>query len=190
MSTGIPVKQITANELAERSDSKHFELVNGQLVELSTSGLSSEVAMELVHQLKTFICDKSIGSVYGPDCGFQCFEFDAQRVRRPDVSFIAAGRITEADRESGHFKIEPDFVVEVVSPSDLYSELNEKVSEYLRAGVKVVWVIDPVVRNSFIRRLDGSITPVEKDDVLECTEVIPGFECTIPGLIPQIPPCV
>jgi len=47
----------------------------------------------------------------------------------------------------GHCPIAPDLAVEVVSPHDLYSEVEAKVNDYLGAGVSLVWVVDPPTRS-------------------------------------------
>ncbi len=77
--------------------------------------------------------------------------------------------------------------MEVVSPTDLVSELDEKVEEYLRAGVKLVWVAHPAISKLEIRRGDGSGIWLRAEDVLTGEDVIPGFRCRVGDLFP-IPP--
>ena len=64
-------------------------------------------------------------------------------VRAPDVSFVSRERAEATAEERGFFPGAPDLAVEVISPNDRYSEIEEKVSDWLRAGTQMVVVIDP-----------------------------------------------
>ncbi|MDA1306236.1 MAG: Uma2 family endonuclease [Acidobacteria bacterium] len=178
-------QQMTADDLFSHAEAKNYELVGGRLLELSLSGLSSKVAARLIYLLSAFVAKSDLGSIYGCDCGYQCFDFDDQQVRKPDVSFIASGRISEADEEKGYIRIAPDLVVEVISPNDLYHDVEVKVAEYLRAGVRLVWLIDPIARTGQVSRPDGTTTRLSESDSFDGVDVIPGFKCTIADTIPK-----
>jgi Uma2 family endonuclease len=186
MSTATPEKsdRMTAEDLLTLADEKNFELVGGKLVELNMSGLSSEVAAILISQLISFVRPQNLGSVFGADCGYQCFEFDPQQVRKPDVSFIATGRISDAEKETGYVKVAPDIAVEVISPSDGFHDTEEKVAEYLTAGVRLVWIIDPLAKIGIVHRQDASYERLGSDDSLNGEDVLPGFACRIADLLP------
>ena len=77
------------------------------------------------------------------DAGYQCFPHDPGLVRRPDASFVKAGRFPGDVLPKGWAKSPPDLAVEVVSPNDLVYELEEKLSDYRKAGVPLIWVIGP-----------------------------------------------
>jgi Uma2 family endonuclease len=181
----IADKRITPHELLSMSTEKNFELVDGKLVELNMSGLSSEVAARLIYLLSALVIENDLGSVFGADCGFQCFDFDEQRVRKPDVSFIAAGRLTERERKRGYIKVAPDLAVEVISPNDLYHEVEAKTRDYLKAGVRLVWTIDPIGRFGRVHRLNGPVSELTENDIFDGEDVIPGFKCTLADTIPK-----
>jgi Uma2 family endonuclease len=181
----IADKRITPHELLSMSTEKNFELVDGKLVELNMSGLSSKVGIRLAHLLSLVVIENELGDVYGMDCGYQCFSFDEQRVRKPDVSFVATGRLAEADENYGYIKIAPDLAVEVISPNDLYHEVEAKTREYLKAGVRLVWTIDPIGRFGRVHRLNGPVSELTENDVFDGEDVIPGFKCTLGDTIPK-----
>lgn len=185
----IEKQTYTAAELLELEDEKRYELVNGELLERSMSGDSSRIAMELVMLLGQFVKIHGLGTIFGPDCGFKCFgpAEDPERVRMPDVSFIKSGRISAEQSAAGYVEVVPDLAVEVVSPNDKASELNEKLEEYLQAGVKLVWIVHPKTRTVAVHRADGSSSRLHDADALSGETVVPGFECNVAELFPQLP---
>lgn len=185
----IDKQTFTPDQLLEMEGSKHFELVNGELAERIMSGDSSRIAMELVLLLGQVVRSRNLGIIFGPDCGFQCFgpPTDPERIRIPDVSFISAGRITAEQCAAGYIEVVPDLVAEVVSPNDKALELNEKVEEYLGAGVKLVWVLHPKTRTVEVHRPDGSDSRLHEADTLTGETVVPGFECRVGDLFPALP---
>lgn len=116
------------------------------------------------------------------DASYQCFADDPTKVRKPDVSFIQASRLSASERPTGHCQIAPDLAVEVVSPNDLFEDVSRKVEEYLAAGVRLVWVIDPKAERVFIYRHDESATILTNKDSLDGEDVVPGFLCAIADL--------
>ena len=75
--------------------------------------------------------------------------------------------------------IVPDLAVEVVSPNDLSEEVEEKVDEYLRAGVRLVWVVHPQRKTIRIHRADGTVQDLRQTDELSGEDVIAGFRCPV-----------
>jgi Uma2 family endonuclease len=100
-------------------------------------------------------------------------------VRKPDVSFIRVGRLPGEKAPEGHTRIPPDLAVEVVSPKDLAYEVTDHVEDYLKADVRLVWVIDLHVRTVLIYRLDGSISGLREKDELDGEAVVVGFRCPV-----------
>src|SRR5207248_854562 len=116
--------------------------------------------------LGSFVVERRLGWVLAAQAGYQCFPEDPRRVRRPNVSFIRAGRLPGGRLPKGHTTIAPDLAVEVVSPNDLYWEVRKKVGEYLRAGVRLVWVIDPDSRYVEVSRSGGSFALLQEEEEL------------------------
>jgi Uma2 family endonuclease len=160
-------------------DGDRYELAKGQLTELNMSGLSSLIATEINRRLANYAMEGKCGLVLQSDCGYQCFSDEPQKIRRPDGSFIRAGRLRSGELEQGYLHLAPDLVVEVVSPRDTVYELETKIEEYLTAGVYLVWVVNPEIRIVEIHRLDGSVSKLHVSDELTGDDVLPGFRCRV-----------
>jgi Uma2 family endonuclease len=78
--------------------------------------------------------------------------------------------------------------VEITSPTDKVYDLEEKIEEYLRAGVRLIWVIHPEVRVVKIFRADGSSARIRSGGELSGEDVVPGFRCSVDSLFPAARP--
>jgi Uma2 family endonuclease len=169
----------TPEDLLNLSDAVDYELVDGRLVERRLGNESSVVAGAILTILNVFVRGKRKGFVAGADAGYQCFPGAPDKVRKPDVSYVRAGRMPGDLPPKGFARIAPDLAVEVLAPNDLASEIEEKVSEYLSAGVKLVWVVNPQLKTVRIHRPNGAITGLTATDRISGEDVIEGFECEV-----------
>lgn len=169
----------TAEDLLHMPDGDRYELVNGHLVEKKMSYDSGWVASELHGRIRDYLKTNNIGSSAGDGIGFQCFPDDPGKVRRPDASFIRAERFNEDATAEGHYPVAPDIAVEVISPSDTYVQVHERVQDYLSAGTSLVWVINPVARNAVVHRPNRDPVHLDEDGTLTGDDVLPGFECRV-----------
>lgn len=172
--------RFTPEQLLAMSDGTNYELVRGELVTRKTGAESSWVGGQLHLVLANFCKQTGAGWVMPSDAGYQCFTDDPAKVRKPDVSFIAAERI--GGLPEGHFRIAPDLAAEVVSSAETYCDVEDKVDEYLAAGVKLVWVINPPNRSIRVHRPDGTVSDLRQADELNGEDVIPGFRCPVAEL--------
>ncbi len=176
----------TPEELLELPDNRHFELVNGKLVERHMSALAGFVGARVIHHLVDFVDSNPVGDVFDSEASYQCFPQEQGRVRKPDISFIRSGRLPPEQLAQGHVRIAPDLAVEILSPNDLVYEVDEKVKEYLQAGVHLVWVIDPEARTVTIHRANGTKDILIESQNLSGEDVIPGFHCRVQDLFPKV----
>jgi Uma2 family endonuclease len=160
-------------------DGDRYELVDGNLVERNLGAWSSYVATELCRLVANFCKDKQLGWVWGSEGSYHCFPNSPVKVRRPDLSFIRFGRLPGGEIPGGHIPVAPDLAVEVISPNDLDYETDQKVDDYLEAGVRLVWVINPESRTVLIYRANGSINGLREPDELTGEDVLPGFRCRV-----------
>ena len=170
------------DDLLAMPDGDKYELVNGIPVEKVMGAESGEVTIAISIVLGAFVRQHKLGHVYDGQTGFQCFGHDPNLVRKPDVSFVATGRLPGDKSPKGHVKIAPDLAVEVVSPNDLYEEVEAKVNEYLAAGVRLVWVVSPGSKTVLIRRPDGTCAALGAVGELSGEGVVPGFACKVAEL--------
>ena len=101
--------------------------------------------------------------------------------RSPDVSWIRLerwNRLTQAQQD-GFPPIAPDFVIELVSPSDLknqrYQDLQNKMQEYLDNGVKLGWLIEPSAKTVEIYRQNKQVETLNNPQTISGENVLPGF---------------
>jgi Uma2 family endonuclease len=126
---------------------------------------------------------RKLGWLFTSDASYQCFPQHPNRVRKPDVSFIAAGRMNELPE--GHCPIPPDLAVEVTSPNDVFAEVTAKIEEYLTAGVRLVWVFDTASRRVLVYRSTGPGAILGMTDDLSGEDVLPEFRCRIGDVFHQ-----
>jgi len=74
-------------------------------------------------------------------------------------------------------------VVEVLSPDDRPGETLAKVGDWLEAGARLVWVIDPERRQARVYRPDGSESLIGELDRLQGEDVLSGFECQVAAIL-------
>lgn len=172
------------DELLALPNEKDFELVNGQLVERHMGFESSHIALELSVLLVLFNRAHRTGWVQGTDCGYRLPLPGGNTVRKPDVSFVSFQRLPNAGQfPAGYPEVAPDLAVEVVSPNDLVYELDTKINEYLLAGVRLVWIINPATRSVWVHRQNGTSARLLDTDELDGEDVLPGFRCSINQLL-------
>ena len=114
-----------------------------------------------------------VSMVLAGDVGFYIGR-DPDTVRAPDVAVIATGRIS-----AGFFEGAPDLAVEVVSPNDRHSEVSAKVHEWLAAGCRLVWVVDPEARTVTQYRSRTEIAILTAAETLTGGDVVPGFSIAV-----------
>ncbi len=184
MSTVIEKSQITLEELLSSEDAGRYEIVDGQLVEVHVSNLSTVVSSNLLTLLRTYCRAQGLGEVLDANAYYQCFGEDANRARKPDVSYVSRERLPPDWLEENYFRIPPDLAVEVISTNDTAPEVRKKIEEYLQAGVKMVWEIEPETRTLLIHRLDGTRQMLHDQDTLSGENVVPGFACKVAEFLP------
>ncbi len=186
MATVTTETRYTPEDLLAMPDGDLYELVDGRLVERNMSALAGLVGARIIRLLGDHLESTPLGDLFQADTSYQCYADDPDKVRKPDVSFIKTGRLPQEQLLRGHVRIAPDLAVEVLSPNDLAYQVDEKVEEYLRAGVQLVWVVNPETRTVAIFRQDGSTTRLRESDELSGESVVAGFRCPVRDLFPPV----
>jgi Uma2 family endonuclease len=180
MSTAATKMHHSAEDLLIMPDGDFYELVHGNLVERKMSLLSSYVAGVIFSMLFAFCRLRTSEWVFPEGTSYQCFSQDPDKVRKPDVSFIRLERLSaEKAAAKGHARIAPDLAVEVISPNDLYDEVDEKIKEWLSAGVQLIWVVSARTHTVTVHRADGTSAIFHENDELTGENVLPGFHCQV-----------
>ncbi len=177
---------MTAADLLAFPDAERFELVDGQLVERPAGFGSSWVGGEVFGRIANYARETQLGWAFPGSVGYQCFREDRERVRRPDASYILRGRLPHGPTGQGHCRTCPDLAVEVVSPGDIYYEIESKVDEYLSAGVKQVWIVSPLTRQVVVYQKGKTPAHFQAEDEFTCGDLLPGFSCPVDALFPPL----
>ncbi|MDE2686767.1 MAG: Uma2 family endonuclease [Chloroflexota bacterium] len=174
-------KIMTADELLAMPDDgfHRYELVKGELITMPPAGYEHGViGFDFGSEIRQFVKANDLGRVSNSDTGF-IISTDPDTVRMPDVAFVRKERIPSNGLPKGFFPGAPDLAVEVISPSDSYTEVAEKVVQLLEAGTLLVVLIDPRTRTITLRHRSGETTTLTESDTLTLGDVLPGFECPV-----------
>jgi Uma2 family endonuclease len=163
-------------------DEEQGELVRGELRVTPAPGAPhGMIATNLTVRLSVHATELRAGWVFGDSVGYQLIDLP-RTVRRPDVSFVRADRLPPEGVGPGFLKLAPDLVVEVLSPSETASALEEKLHDYRACGTSLIWVVDPVRRTVTIVACDAPPRWVGEGDRLDGGAVLPGFSCGVTDL--------
>src|SRR5205809_7063240 len=157
---------------------KVTELIRGRLVVREPPGTwHGIIAATLTRHLGDFVARHALGLVFAQDTGFK-IAADPDTVRAPDVAFVARERAGLV-RARGYAALAPDLLAEIVSPDDAPAEVLAKVADWLAAGTRLVWLVDPPRLQVRVYRRDGSLSVLRENDSLDGEDVLPGFGCPL-----------
>jgi Uma2 family endonuclease len=174
------IKLMTADELFEMpNDGSRYELVRGELKRMSPAGDEhGRVGMKLAIPLGYHVEQNDLGQLYLAETGF-LITTNPDTVRAPDIAFVRMERIQETPKVKSYRPGAPDLAVEVTSPGDTVSEVEEKVTEWLEAGARLVWIVSPKMKAVTVYRSLTNIVTLTEKDTLDGGEVVPGFQIAV-----------
>lgn len=157
---------------------KQVELVRAQLVVREPPATRhGAIAAALGYHLSAFVHRQALGIVFAQDTGFKIAR-DPDTVRAPDVAFVERARANQIPAR-GYAEIAPDLLAEILSPDDRAAEVLTKVADWLGAGTKIVWLVDPERLEVRVYRHDGTLSVLQANDSLDGETVLPGFACPL-----------
>jgi Uma2 family endonuclease len=171
---------LTADEYLRLPDlGRPTALVRGRIVSINMPGARhGKVCARIAFQLMSFNERIPVGHVMTNDSGVVTTR-DPDSVRGPDVAFYSYDRLPRGEVTSGYPTHPPELVFEVLSPSDRYSELQEKAIEYLSAGVRCVVIADPPSETVVLYHPERPPQALGKSDAFEVAEIPPGFSVSL-----------
>lgn len=137
--------------------------------------------VELARRLAAFVEERGFGGIVASDFGI-VLSTEPPTVRGPDLGYVSAERLPAEGIPVGFLRAAPDLAVEIVSPSNTASEIQERVLDYLDAGTRLVWVVDPATRSASVYRSREDITVVSGDEALAGGDVLPGLRVSLAAL--------
>lgn len=166
-----------------------YEVVNGQIVELPPmSFYAGEVANLLDKAISRYLFNNDIGRSRVELQFHMPLPEDPERKRQPDVVFVSYDRWARKQKlpvRGQSYDVIPDLAVEVLSPNDEAVLVLKKVREYLRAGVRLVWLIYPETQEVHAYGPGGQVRVFLNTDQLTAEELLPAFQVTVADLFPE-----
>ncbi|NBD18673.1 MAG: Uma2 family endonuclease [Cyanobacteria bacterium] len=166
----------TLEQLCRENPELRFETdAQGKLIVMSPTGsLTGEKNADLIYQLQSWNRQTKLGVVFDSSTGFK---LSNGATRSPDVSWIASKRWNSlSDRQKrGFAPIDPDFAIELLSPTDELSTTQAKMNEYMTCGVKLGWLINPDAKKVEIYRVGRDKEVINHPSSLSGEELLPGL---------------
>ena len=169
---------MTASTQVAYEDDLDYEIVNGQKEVKMAGARHGEVGVELITELNNYLRKNRVGKIYTPDTTFQIGGVE----RLPDIGFISAMRAPADGTPMSKWEIAPDLAIEIISPTDIYSKVMNKLREYFAAGVKQVWLVTIEDEQVTIYDSPTQIRVVTANQDLTSETLLPGFKCRVSDL--------
>lgn len=178
----IAQQRVTAEELLRLPDDGYrHELIAGELRTMSPSGgQHGQIAARVIELLGPYVRSHKLGRLFGAETGF-ILSRNPDTVRAPDAAFMRRERADEIGDEEGYVPGAPDLAVEVISPNDLYAEVEEKVADWLEHGTRMVLVINPRRRRQTVavHHPGEPVRVLREGDMLDGGDVLPGWRLPV-----------
>jgi Uma2 family endonuclease len=174
---------MTALELAElEDDGSRHELIAGSLLRLPlATPYQSWVSLNFARHLREFVEPKELGIVLGSSAGY-LFEETPDTVLAPDGTFISRVRFSNEVNWEEYFRIVPNVLLEIHSPSEQQYQFERKLAIYLTKGVHLVIYADAVKRQLTLYAPDREPRILTENDVLTFEDIVPGFRLPVADL--------
>lgn len=159
-----------------------YELDNGRLVIMAPPGdLHGAIQLNIGYELKRQ------GELAGhgkarTEVGIVLWR-NPDRLVGADAAFVAKASLPLKVTSEGYLETIPDLVVEIRSRNDTLAELKAKADDYVTAGVKIVWLVDPMSRTVLEYRGSSEPTRLDETGLLEAGDVIPGFSLLVADVL-------
>ena len=153
------------------------ELVDGKVIEKMPTLLNHDRLVAIITiLLDGFVMKHRLGMVASGGS----FRTDIARVRAPDVSFVSTEDLNDAEIDvDSYLQKPPTLAVEIISKNDVYGDVDDKAAEFLRAGSKAVWVVNPRHRTVAVHTPDELPMTYRLGDTIPGGEVLPGLELPV-----------
>jgi Uma2 family endonuclease len=147
-----------------------YELDNGRLVIVSPPGRRQGSVQSRVTTFLGLAEVDGLGEAFA-ETGIVLWR-DPDRLVGVDAALVARDRCPVRETREGYLETIPDLVVEIRSKDDTVAELNRKTADYLKAGARLVWLIDPIVHHAIVHRPDQPPQTVPRDGVLADRDIL------------------
>jgi Uma2 family endonuclease len=166
----------TADQLlAMPDDGNRYELIEGVRQKMSpTGGQHGIVAARILRKLGNYVEEHHLGATFAAETGF-LISRDPDSVRAPDAAFVRQERLEKVGSVAGYWPGAPDLAVEVLSPSDTFSQVESKSLGWLAAGCRMVLVVDPQQKHVTVYTSRDHIRVLDCEETIDGDSVVPGW---------------
>ena len=170
------IQLVTADDLFKRpDDGLRYEIIEGELRSMAPAGSQhGRVAMNVAIDLGEHVKTNRLGVVFAAETGFK-IRTNPDTVRAPDIAFVTTLRADAIGDPPGYWPGAPDLAIEVLSPGDNYSEVEEKVFDWLDAGARLVIVFNPRNKTATAYRSRTSIQVHTTTEKIDASDVVSGW---------------
>jgi Uma2 family endonuclease len=179
-------RPLTADDVLDLPDPEGgvgWELVDGQLVPvMPASPVHPRLIIECSARLWNYVREHELPGDVFSDAGVVLnLLYDPERLRGPDVSYVEWSKLEGQDPHR-FFRVVPDLAIEIDLTSGKKPGGQQRIIDYLQAGVRLVWAIDIYTRTAMVYRPDGSARLIGADEALDGEDVLPGFRLPVAEL--------
>ncbi|PWK27937.1 Uma2 family endonuclease [Arcicella aurantiaca] len=161
--------------LWEPEDGYKYEWNDGELI--CFTGMNKKKVYIYDYINRSFIAKQYL------ELGSLVSEYDVQlsgiQMRRPDIAYLTKEQITETKKG---VDVIPEFVIEILSETDNINRVEEKVTEYFKAGVKVIWHIFPELKMIYVYTSRRDVKICIENDICSASPVLTDFETVVSEL--------
>ena len=178
--TGVPQPELRSEQRIKPDEFmklrvENAELVDGKVVKrMPTMFDHDEIAAMISAALRAFVKQNRLGRVAAGGS----FLTENDQIRVPDVAFASAESL-EGEDTSSYIQKPPTLAVEIISKNDIYGDVDDKAAEFLRAGSKAVWIVNPRRRTVAVHTPDNTSVTYQIGDTIPGGDILPGFELPI-----------
>jgi len=171
---------ITGEALFEMGDIGRCELIEGRIVKMSPTGaVHGELSSELDFLLRTFVKkNRDAGKVFVGETGVYIKQ-NPDTIRAADVIFISVERWKRCNPDRAFLDVAPELVVEIVSPTDRWQDIREKILDYFSIEVTWVWIVEPKKRAILVFTSPTAFLEYNTGDMLKGEGPLQGFELDV-----------
>ena len=180
-----PARRYTADEFARLPDHKHYELVDGRVVE-RTNGVAAALVGGDVLGILGRATDDGTAMAFAGGLGYHCYPGRPDTVRRPSATLVRRDRLAGIDWDAPFATMTPDLAVEIVSPLHDPAFAEQKLADHLSAGFPLVWVIRTADRTLTVHRPDAEPTSYAVGQTVTAGPVLPDIRADVAGFFHQL----
>ena len=151
---------------------------------MNPTGLQhGDIVIALGAALRDFVRKRQLGRVVGGEVGIYTRR-EPDRVRGADIAFVSRARLGDKPQK-GFLKVAPELVVEIISPTDRWQNMRDKLEEYFAIGVHRVWIVEPDNRDVLVYSASTEMRKFGEGDMLMGEGVLDGFTLPVAELFEE-----